>query len=109
MARRPEVIEFETLPWESVVPKCRAKQVVRGGQLLRLVEFEQGFEEVGWCEKGHVGFVLDGELEIEFENDKIRAKAGDGLCIPEGNAHKHRATVLSSTVRLILIEGSASQ
>ena len=57
-----------------------------------------------WCEKGHYGYILHGKFEIEYQNKKIIYQAGDGVFIPEGEKHKHRAKVLSEFVRAIFVE-----
>ncbi len=70
---------------------------------LRLVEYSSDMEP-HWCDRGHVGYILDGQFQIEF-NDGVRVfNAGDGVVIPDGPDHKHRATVLSKVVRAIFIE-----
>ena len=35
---------------------------------LRQVEYTPGYFADHWCERGHVGFVLDGELVIELKD-----------------------------------------
>ena len=57
-----------------------------------------------WCEKGHYGLVLDGEIEIEFQNEKIIYKAGDGVFIPDGEEHKHKGRVLKGSVQAKFVE-----
>jgi quercetin dioxygenase-like cupin family protein len=57
-----------------------------------------------WCEKGHVGYILEGEFEIEFDNTTHVFRQGDGLFIPDGAEHRHRARVLSDVVRAIFVE-----
>ena len=56
------------------------------------------------CAKGHYGLVLDGELEIEFQNEKILYKSGDGVFIPDGEEHKHKGRVLTESVKVIFVE-----
>ena len=68
------------------MPLAGAKYKVfqQGNRRLRLVEFTKGFTEPHWCTKGHIGYVLEGELDIDFAGDVVRFSAGDGLFIPEG-------------------------
>ncbi|MBM3325043.1 MAG: cupin domain-containing protein [Calditrichaeota bacterium] len=54
--------------------------------------------------KGHIGCVLDGELEINFSGELITFKAGDGVFIPAGEEGKHMARALTDTATLLLIE-----
>jgi quercetin dioxygenase-like cupin family protein len=57
-----------------------------------------------WCEKGHYGYIIEGELEIEFTNEKIIYKKGVGVFIPEGDEHKHRGRSVTNTVKVIFVE-----
>lgn len=102
------VISFADVPWQRSGPSCRIKEIVRGRQQLRLVEFQKGFEEDGWCEKGHVGYVVEGTLSIEFPDQTVSAKAGDGVWIPAGHQTRHRAHVVGDSAQLILFENVSS-
>ena len=95
---------FSALPWQSTAPGARSKAVTRQGITLRLVEFSQEFVERGWCQKGHVGYVLSGELELEFVNRTERFVPGDGVFIQAGEAEKHRVHVPGAPVTLLLVE-----
>ena len=53
---------------------------------------------------GHYGLILDGEIEIEFQNEKIIYKPGDGVFIPDGKKHKHKGRVLTEAVKVIFVE-----
>ncbi len=102
------VLSFADVPWQQSGPHCRIKGIVRGQQQLRLVEFQRGFKEDGWCEKGHVGYVLEGTLDIEFPDQTVSAKAGDGVWIPAGYETRHRAHVVGESAQLILFENFIS-
>jgi len=101
------VLSFADVPWQQSGPNCRIKEIVRGQQQLRLVEFQRGYEEDGWCEKGHIGYVLEGTLDIEFPEKTVRTKAGDGVWIPGGHDTRHRAHVVGESAQLILFENIA--
>ena len=55
---------------------------------VRLVHFDEHFIEADWCAKGHTGYVLEGEMKVEFENETIPYSSGDGLLIEDGLKHK---------------------
>lgn len=97
-------IEFGNIPWESSVNGVRFKPYIVNGKLMRLVEFSREFVESDWCVKGHIGYILEGQMEIDFSGERIIFNRGDGLFIPEGEDHKHKATVLSEKVSALLIE-----
>jgi ethanolamine utilization protein EutQ (cupin superfamily) len=97
-------VDFEFLPWQSPMNGIRFKAYQNEGQRLRVVEFTREFIEPDWCTKRHIGYVLEGQMDIDFSGDVVRFKAGDGLFIPAGQAYKHKAKVVSETVKLFLVE-----
>lgn len=96
-------IDFSTIEWEPPIPGVRHKVTQDGTRKLRLVEYSSHMKP-HWCEKGHYGYLLEGRLELEFEDGKEVVEAGDGLFIPDGPQHRHKATVLSGKVRAIFVE-----
>ncbi len=97
-------INFADLSWDESNTGTRSKAIVRNGRKLRLVEFTSEFVEYNWCVKGHTGYVLDGELEINFSDRTERFSAGDGIIITGGENERHKAKVVGSVVKLILVE-----
>jgi hypothetical protein len=97
-------ISFESLPWQSKAAGQRFKAHTENGKRIRLLELTPEFVEASWCLKGHIGYVLDGVLELEFENDVTLYRPGDGIFIPSGDAHKHKARALTPLVSLVLVE-----
>ena len=81
----------------------RARKRIQDGKQLRLVEYTKDMEP-HWCEKGHIGYVLDGQFEIRFEREVIVFNQGDGIFIPSGKEHKHMGRVLSDVVKVIFVE-----
>jgi quercetin dioxygenase-like cupin family protein len=97
-------INFSEIPWERPNVGVRSKSAVRNGKKLRLVEFTAKFEEHEWCRKGHLGYVLDGELDISFSDRTESFSAGDGIAIARGERHKVK--VIGSVARLMLVEAA---
>ena len=97
-------IHFEELPWQSPMVGARFKAYDQEGKRLRLVEFTNEFVEPEWCTNGHIGYVLEGEMEINFDGDVVHFGQGDGLFIPKGENSKHIAKILTEKVKLILVE-----
>ncbi|MBI5378995.1 MAG: cupin domain-containing protein [Nitrospirae bacterium] len=98
------LIEFEALPWENPALGVRTKTCVQGDRKLRLVEFAKEFVEQEWCTNDHMGFVLEGEMEVNFNGVVKRYKAGDGMFIPKGEQNKHRHHATGKTTKLFLVE-----
>lgn len=100
----PFKVDFDVLEWQSSLPGARAKVHRDGSKQIRLVEFTAEFVEPQWCEKGHIGFVLSGTLEIDFRDQTILYPEGSGLFIPAGASSAHKARSVTPVVRLVLVE-----
>ena len=92
-------IPFDTTDWTDVEPTehkgdpgtawAKAKQF--GDIRVRLVEYSAGYRADHWCEKGHILFVLDGELDTELKDGRtIRLKKGMSYQVADG-AMAHRS------------------
>ncbi len=97
-------IIFDQIEWDYKSAGMRVKRVVRDGKQLRLVEIGPDSGEANWCEEGHVGYILEGELETNINGSVERLSAGDGLIIPGGGKYRHKSKVVGGLVRLVLIE-----
>ena len=98
-------VDFKSLPWESPpMAGVRSKVYRQEGRQLRLVEFTREFVEPDWCLKGHIGYVLEGQLEVEFDNGVVVFGPGDGIFIPAGEKDKHIGRVFGDVVKVILVE-----
>ena len=97
-------IDFEAIDWQSLLPGARAKVHREGAKQIRLVEFTSEFVEPQWCEKGHIGFVVSGTLEIDFRGEVITYPEGSGILIPPGSSSAHKARSVTPAVQLFLVE-----
>ncbi len=57
-----------------------------------------------WCEKRHYGYLIEGQIEIEYENEKVVYESGYGIFIPDGSDHKHRGKALTEKVLIFSME-----
>jgi mannose-6-phosphate isomerase-like protein (cupin superfamily) len=96
-------IDFESLPWEIPIKGLRHRAIEQDGKLLRLIEFTRDMEP-HWCEKGHWGYIIEGRMEISFENEKHIYNSGDGVFIPPGSAHRHSGKILTDIVKAVFVE-----
>lgn len=96
-------VDFGKLKWEFPLEGVRHKYIDQGDFRLRLVEYST---EVlpHWCEKGHYGYLIEGQMEIEYENEKIIYNPGDGIFIHDGPGHKHKGKVLSEKALVFFVE-----
>ena len=99
-------IDFKRLNWEVPFGGIRHKYLDQDGIRLRLVEYDQSMPP-HWCEKPHYGIVLEGIFEIEFDHERIRYVEGDGLFLPAGREHRHKARVITDKVVIFFVETRA--
>jgi quercetin dioxygenase-like cupin family protein len=95
---------FDELEWQDGIGGARFKVYRDGSRQVRLVELTSEFVEPDWCEKGHTGLVLEGELEIDFQGRLVRYPEGAVLIIPAGESSGHKARSLAATTQLFLVE-----
>jgi quercetin dioxygenase-like cupin family protein len=95
-------IDLESLPWEQPAEGVRAKSVDIDHRRIRFIEFAPGVTDPDWCAKAHVGYLLSGSLEIEFEDGTEVFAPGNVLAIAAGDMH--RAKVVEGPVRLFLVD-----
>jgi uncharacterized RmlC-like cupin family protein len=92
------------MAWVPVAPGARQKVSEKDGKRTRLLELTQAFVEREWCTAAHVGYVLQGELEIAFENRFDRFAKGDAFVIPAGTPDQHKARSISPRTLVLLVE-----
>ncbi|MDQ3750789.1 MAG: hypothetical protein M3367_17490 [Acidobacteriota bacterium] len=69
-------VNFDDMEWESSQAGTRFKAFRQNGKQIRLIEFTEDFIEKDWCIKSHIGFVLEGELEIDFGGECVNYAGG---------------------------------
>lgn len=98
-------VEFSKMEWIQVGEGVEQKQIIQEGQQMRLVRFHSIFREQDWCKKAHLGYVLEGEMNLSFNGKETSFLKGEAFAIPEGEAHQHRLTVTNGrSVDLLLFE-----
>jgi len=95
--------DFNKLAWEHPLKGLRQKCLVQNNICLRLAEFSKEIP-LDWCANGHTGYVIEGTIELEFENVVVAYHKGDGIFIPDSPEHKHRVRVLSDKALIFFVE-----
>ncbi len=75
---RIENITFEVTDWSKVESagaegrsgSVLSREIDRGDMRIRLVEYSAFYEADHWCSKGHIVWVLNGDMTIELEGGK---------------------------------------
>jgi hypothetical protein len=95
---------FHGVPWAPAGEGARTKVVQRGDVRIRLLELTPRFVEHGFCTRGHIGYVLEGEVELSFADGSLALRAGDAVFLRAGDEHGHRARAVTPRVLLFLVE-----
>ena len=97
-------IEFDSIPWEISADGAISKAYKKNGKKVRLVEFTDKFVETDWCTKGHIVYIIEGKLEVNFDGNVVIFNTGDVLFIPPGEKDKHKGKALTKIVRMLFVE-----
>ncbi len=95
-------IDFTGIEWTDSAIGLRTKTFERDAKQIRLAEFSSDFREIDWCDKNHIGYVVAGEIEIDFEGETETFNPGDGIFI--ASKVKHKARAVTENALLFLIE-----
>lgn len=94
--------KFSDLPWTQLTDLVRQKSSDVDDKTVRILELQAGFEETNWCYKGHIGVVVSGSIEVEFEDETQTFGEGEVLLLQSAVAHKAKAVTKSV---LFLVDG----
>ena len=100
-------IDFNSIPWQTLAHGVRQKVHRQNGKQVRLVEFTDEFMETDWCTKGHIVYILEGQLEVNFNGNTVMFSKGDGLFIPAGEKDRHKGRALTKVVKMLFVEDVA--
>jgi len=102
---KKRLVKFDDITWDTSNVGVAQKVYIQGNEKLRLIKFKEDFIEKDWCLKKHQGYVLDGEMKIDFNGEVLSYKKGDGIWIGEGEEFKHKVMIeKGKEVTLILFE-----
>ena len=97
------LVDFKNISWETAYLGQRQKSYVEENQRIRLVEMSDEYTEDDWCEKEHLGYVLDGRISIIFDNGKsLTFEKGNGMFIPEGKENRHKGRIAKGDKALMI-------
>jgi hypothetical protein len=100
----PHFFGFTQMDWKTGEPGLREKCICLGSQTLRLLEMGPDYTHPGWCETGHIGFILTGSLKLKFPAETITVSAGNGFQVALGFVDRHRPIVAQAPVTMLLVE-----
>lgn len=92
---------FETVDWTSLTPTEHPgetgvalwRTVELGKVRIRHVQYSAGYFADHWCDRGHILFVLDGELTTELKDGrKFRLTEGMSYHVSDFGDAAHRSS-----------------
>lgn len=108
---RIDNLPFGTTDWSAIAPTRhpgeRGEALWRTRQFgdirVRMVEYSAGYLADHWCTKGHILFVLDGELHTELEDGRqFVLGAGTSYQVAD-QAEPHRSSTPTGA-RLFIVD-----
>jgi quercetin dioxygenase-like cupin family protein len=105
----PRVVSFDGVAAEHD-PDVRDIEQEIDGVRWALVEYAPKAGRTDWCDSPHSGYVLNGELQYEFEDgsQELRVAAGQAFRLPAAPAHRGRNQG-SKPARLFIIDALPAQ
>ena len=104
-------VPFSTTDWNSI-PRVEYpgetgsawwRTVEAGNVRVRMVEYSANYKADHWCSRGHVLFVLEGELVTELKDGRrFTLSAGSSYTVA-GNAEPHRSATRQGA-RLFIVD-----
>lgn len=71
---------------------------------VRLVEYSPGYAANHWCDRGHVLYVLDGELETELRDGRtFKLLPGMSYQVSDNGDESHRSSTRTGA-RLFIVD-----
>ncbi len=95
---------FSSVDWTDKADGIWEKAFDIYNKRFRLLKLRKGLSHPDWCETGHSGYVVSGELEIIFDRRTLKFGQGDALFIEAGKDERHIPKPLTAEVILFLIE-----
>ena len=103
---------FQTVDWTGIPPTRHPgesgsalwRTVSLGDIRIRLVEYSAGYVADHWCEKGHILFVLEGDLVTELRDGrKFILGPGMSYHVSDNGDSAHRS-VSENGARLFIVD-----
>ena len=79
-------------------------RTIRAGKAqMRLISYAPGYSSDSWCRKGHILFVVEGELTVEHENGRC-CEIGAGMSYQVGDDYgsPHRVSSRSGATIFVV-------
>ena len=107
-----QLIPFQTTDWDNIPATVHPgetgtaywKTLQFGGLRIRMVEYSANYKADHWCEKGHVIYCIDGEMETELSTGEIFLLTKGMTYKVSDNLSSHRSSSKEG-VKLLIVDG----
>lgn len=108
----PNNIPFQLIDW-SAVPEEKHKgetgfalwKTQQFGDLrIRMIEYSANYKADHWCEKGHIIFCIEGEMDTELSDGSIH-KLSKGMSYQVSDGLSSHRTASVNGVKLFVVDG----
>lgn len=105
-------LPFTVTDWSTVPPTAHAGTTgearwhtqADGDLRVRLVEYSPGYEADHWCDRGHVLYVIEGELQTELQDGRtFTMTAGMSYRVSDFGDSPHRSSTRTGA-RLFIVD-----
>jgi hypothetical protein len=102
---------FETIDWEALTPTQHLgetglalwRTVELGNVRIRQVQYSAGYFADHWCDRGHILFVLEGELTTELKDGrKFHLTQGMSYHVSDFGDAAHRSSTAAGAKLFIV-------
>lgn len=105
-------IPFQLTNWESIKPEEHKGETgvatwrtqIFGGLRIRMVEYSANYKADHWCEKGHIIYCIEGEMDTELADGSIHTLKKGMTYQVSDNLSSHR-TFSKNGVKLFVVDG----
>ena len=105
-------LAFTVTDWSKVAPEIHPGETGQalwrtftvGDLRVRMVEYSAGYVADHWCERGHVLYVLEGELDTELKDGRrFTLKPGMSYQVSDAGDAAHRS-VTKTGAKLFIVD-----
>ena len=90
----PLSFDWDSIPTQKIDGEtgfCTIKTKTLGEIKIRHIEYSANYSADHWCDKGHIVFIIDGELKIEHKDNSIHTLQGGMTYLIGDNTLAHQA------------------
>lgn len=102
---------FQTINWPVVVKEEHTGETgiaywqiqMMNDIRIRMVEYSSGYKADHWCNKGHIIFCMEGEMETELKDGRV-IKLTKGMSYLVGDNNEEHRTSSAKGCKLFIVD-----